>query len=67
MDRARNQLVPAPVGPKHTQTPGAQQFHQSAQLALPENRQGQTAGQHKGIEQFAGQRQGHEPLDQPGQ
>ena len=65
--RSRSQLVLAAAAKQNPDAAGAQQLHQPAQLPLPENRQGEAAGQHQGINKLASERQVGVALHHPGQ
>ena len=65
--RSRPQLILAAAAKQNSDAAGAKQLHQPAQLPLPENRQGEAAGQHQGINKLAGERQVGVALHHPGQ
>ena len=61
------QLVGSLAAKQHIEAAGAEQLHQPAQISLPEDRQGQAAGQHQRIHQLAGEGQVGVALHHPGQ
>ena len=61
------ELIATPISKQHPESTGAEQFHQPAQIALPQDRQGQAAGQHESIDQLAGEGKGRIALHHPGQ
>ena len=55
------------VADQHSQSTGAEQLHQSPQFPLPEDGQGEGAGQNEGIDQLGGQGQIGVALHKPRQ
>jgi hypothetical protein len=65
--RTAHQLILATVGEERAQITRSEEFHETPQFALPEDGEGEAAGQHEGIDELGGEGQGDEALNKPGQ